>query len=235
MAPTPKSLWWFRLPPDYDTAPSESAFLTVLVVFSFFGLCFLVVATWIRCVTGVSPPRRSSSRERRQRRRGGGGFQEWYRRRRSAPPPVIPPQKQWDKKRGGDGGRGGGACASLLAAAGPKAVGVGGGGGGGYNTFSPSQQQQRRASTPSLSGSPSAKRDMIRRSWSMPTPSGVGNHKIFKSAGRRKREFRGRKKSDAGGGHAQIRAWSSSGARGWRGYERGLDVVVEEAGSTPER
>jgi hypothetical protein len=54
----------------YDPAPSRSAFLTVLAVFSFFGLCFLVVAAWIRCVVGIEEGFRTSSSSPRRVRRG---------------------------------------------------------------------------------------------------------------------------------------------------------------------
>jgi hypothetical protein len=74
----------------------------------------------------------------------------------------------------------------------------------------------------------------------MPAP-GMGN-KVLKSSagGKHKRGYPGskkRRKDGGGGGHAQIRAWTPAEARGharW-GWNRGLDVVLEETGSTPER
>ena len=58
-------------PRGYDPAPSRNAFLTVMGVFAFFGVCFLVVALWIRCVAGVES--HYERRRRGSRSSGGGG------------------------------------------------------------------------------------------------------------------------------------------------------------------
>jgi hypothetical protein len=64
--------------PPYDPAPSRNAFLTVMAVFAFFGVCFLVVAAWIRCVVrieGFQTPRQHHRSMRRRAARRSGGFQ----------------------------------------------------------------------------------------------------------------------------------------------------------------
>jgi hypothetical protein len=187
----------------------------------------------------------------------GGGI-EWLRRRRSSNGGAASaPQKQHhcpDMKGVGGGDvphNMRGEYASLL----PPLLSELGGQDYNYNTFqigrrregAPDNGRYRRTRSKSVdvSGSPS-KRDTIHRSWSIPT-SGMGN-KVLKNgnSGKHRREIRSfgvkttaRRKSTGssnGGVGAQIRARTLSEGRRYGRYDsRGLDVVVEETGTTPER
>ncbi|KAF8535592.1 hypothetical protein BDD12DRAFT_983232 [Trichophaea hybrida] len=102
-----------------------------------------------------------------------------------------------------------------------------------------------------LSGSPS-RRDQAKKTWTIQTPGNTGSkvskisraYKSYKKEGgwRSIGTYSARRKSTAfsnvGGGTGKnplVRCWSTSRIGGFTYETRGLDVVLEEAGSTPER